>query len=138
MSLEQNKAIVRQCYKVADQGNLEQAKEMIAPNIVVHLMSGSVIRGSDDFFKYVQMMHSTFPDGYHTFEEVIAEEDKVVSYGTFTDTHRREFLGVPSTGKQVAVSIVEVDRLGDGKIVEHWELFDSLTMLQQLRGKNLV
>jgi len=68
---------------------------------------------------------------------VIAEDYKVVSHGTFTGTHRR-FLGIPPTGKQVKFSISQVDQLADGKIVEHRTIGDSLTILQQLCGENLV
>jgi len=78
MSLEQNKAIVLQFYRSFDQGNLEQAKEMVDPNIVVHTL-GSVIRGYDDFIEHVQIIRSTFPDSYLTIEDVIAEDDKVVT-----------------------------------------------------------
>jgi predicted ester cyclase len=83
------------------------------------------------------MMRSTFPDAYVTLEDVIAEDDKVVSRGTFTGTHRREFLGIPPTGKQVTFSVIHIEQLGDGKIVDHWVLGDSLAMLQQLRRENL-
>lgn len=121
MSLEQNKAIVLQFYKAYNQGNLEQAKEMVAPNIIVHTL-GTVIHGGDDFFEHMQMMRSTFPDSYHTFEDVIAEDDKVVTRGTFTGIHRQEFLGIPPTGKQMTCSVVHVDRLRDDKIVEHWTI----------------
>ncbi|MBW4617278.1 MAG: ester cyclase [Desmonostoc vinosum HA7617-LM4] len=138
MSLEQNKAIVLQFYKAVNQGNLEQAKEILAPNIVVHTMTGSVIRGGDNFFEHLQMARSAFPDVYYTIENMIAEDDKVVSHGTFTGTHCREFLGIPPTGKQVKFSIVQVDKLADGKLVEHRTIGDSLTMLQQLRALNLV
>lgn len=137
MSLEQNKAIVLQFYKAYNQGNLEQAKEMVAPNIIVHTM-GTVIRGGDDFIEHMQMMRSTFADSYNTIEDVIAEGDKVFTRGTFTGTHRREFLGIGPTGKQVTFSCVQVDRLADGKIVDRWVLGDSLGMLQQLRPENLV
>jgi steroid delta-isomerase-like uncharacterized protein len=137
MSLEQNKAIVLQFYKAYNQGNLEQAKEMVAPNIIVHTL-GTIIRGDDDFIQHIQMMRSTFPDSYYTVEDVIAEADKVVNRGIFTGTHRQEFLGIPPTGKQVKVSCVEVSQLADGKIVDHWVLGDSLTMLQQLRGETVV
>jgi steroid delta-isomerase-like uncharacterized protein len=133
MSLEQNKATVLQFYKAFGQGNLEQANEMIASNIVVHTL-GSVIRGRDDFFEHMQIFRSTFPDSYHRFEDVIAEDDKVVTRGTVTGTHCGEFLGIPPTGKQVTCSVVHVDRLGDGKIVDHRTICDSLAMLQQLRG----
>ncbi|MEP0915047.1 ester cyclase [Leptolyngbya sp. GB1-A1] len=137
MSLEQNKAIVLQWYKAYDQGNLEQMKELLAQNGVVHSL-GSVIHGRDQFFKYMQTFRSAFPDSYHTFEDVIAEDNKVVTRGTFTGTHRGEFLGIEPTGKQVTCSVVHVDRLRDGKVIDHWGLGDSLAMMQQLRGENLV
>lgn len=137
MSLEQNKAIVLQFYKAYNQGNLEQAKEMVVPNIVVHTL-GTIIHGSDDFIQHMQMMRSTFSDSYNTIEDVIAEDDKVFTRGTFTGIHRREFLGISPMGKQVAFSCVQVDQLADGKIVDHWVLGDSLTMLQQLQGETVV
>lgn len=138
MSLEQNKAIIRQFYKVVNQGNLEQAKEMLAQNIVVHPMKGSVIHGADHFLEHLQIARSSFPDVYYTIEEVIAEADKVVSHGTFTGTHSNEFLGILPTGRRVIFSIVQVDQLADGKLIEHRTVGDSLTMLQQLRGENLI
>jgi steroid delta-isomerase-like uncharacterized protein len=135
MSSEQNKAIVLQCYKAFDQGNLEQAKELFALNIVVDSL-GPVIHGRDGFFKYMQIIRSTFPDSYHIFEDVIAEGDKVVTRGTFTGTHCSEYLGIPPTGKHVTISVAHIDRLRDGQVIEHWGLSDALSMTQQLRGEN--
>jgi steroid delta-isomerase-like uncharacterized protein len=137
MSLEQNKAIVLQFYKAYEQGNLEQAKELLAPNIVVHSL-GSVIHGRNRFFERMQTFRSTFPDSYHRFENVIAEDNRVVTRGTLTGTHRGEFLGIGPTGKQVTISVVHIDRMRDGKIVDYWLLDDLLAMMQQLRGENLV
>ncbi|MGL4622229.1 MAG: ester cyclase [Chroococcidiopsis sp.] len=37
----------------------------------------------------------------------------------------------------ITSSVVQVDRLEDGKIVKHWSLGDLLSVLQQLRGKAL-
>ncbi len=137
MSLDQNKTIILQFYKAYNQGNLEQAREMMSPNIVIHTMMGTVIHGSDDSLEQMQARRSIFPDICFTFEEVIAEGDKVVTRGTFTATHCGEFLGIPPTGKQVTSSVVHVDRLEDGKIVDHWSLGDLLSVLQQLRGEDV-
>lgn len=131
MSLEQNKAIVLRFYKAFDQENLEQAKEMVAPNIVARGLGTGLLDG-DGFFQYGQLMRSAFPDGYHTFEDVIAEDDKVVTRGTFTGTHRGELFGIPPTGKQVTFSVVHVDRVVDGKVVEHWGQGDTMSLMQQL------
>nr|MDZ8003371.1 FAD-dependent oxidoreductase [Nostoc sp. DedSLP05]MDZ8100885.1 FAD-dependent oxidoreductase [Nostoc sp. DedSLP01] len=79
MSLAQNKAIVVQFYKAVNQGNLKQAKEMLAPNIVVHTMTGSVIRSGDKFFEHLQMARSAFPDVYYTIEDVIAVEFQAIA-----------------------------------------------------------
>ena len=136
MSLEQNKAIVLQFYKAYAQGNLEQMKEMVAPSFVVHGL-GPDVRNGDDFFEHLQMVRSIFPDSYHTIEDVIAEDDKVVIRGTFTGTHRKEFLGILPTGKQVTFPVIQAERLADGKIVELWVQDAPLAMLQQLRGENL-
>jgi predicted ester cyclase len=71
MLLEQNKTIVLQFYKAVNQENFEQAKEMLDPNIVARLMSGSVIRGGNNFVEHLQMARSTFPDVYYTIAEVL-------------------------------------------------------------------
>jgi predicted ester cyclase len=71
MLLEQNKTIVLQFYKAVNQENFEQAKEMLAPNMVAQLMSGAVIRGGNNFFEHLQMARSTFPDVYYTIKEVL-------------------------------------------------------------------
>jgi len=63
---------------------------------------------------------------------IIAEEDKVVSRFTFQGTHTGEFMGIAPTGREVTVMQISIDRIADGKIVEHWGLVDQLSLLQQL------
>jgi predicted ester cyclase len=47
-------------------------------------------------------------------------------------THQGAFMGVPSTGKRVTSTFIDISRIADGKIVEHWNETDMLGMLQQL------
>ncbi len=132
MTTEQNKAIVLRFYEAFDREDLEQAKELIAPNVVARGLGSGLINGCDAIIQYGFTMRSAFPDGRHTFEDVIAEEDKVVTRGTFSGTHHGDLLGIPPTGKQVTFSVVHIDRLVDGKIVEHWGQGDTLAIMQQL------
>jgi predicted ester cyclase len=78
------------------------------------------------------MMRGAFPDGRHTFEDVIAEGDKVVTRGMFSGTHQGEIMGILPTGKQVAFSVIHIDRVIDGKVVEHWGQGDTMGLMQQL------
>ncbi|MEA5573455.1 ester cyclase [Calothrix sp. UHCC 0171] len=132
MSLEQNKAIVLKFYEVFDSKDVERGRELMSTNIVGRGMGTDILNGYDEFMQYGTMMFSAFPDGRHLLEEVIAEADKVVTRGIFTGTHQGELMGIPPTGKQVKFSVVHIDRVVDGKIVEHWGQGDTFAMMQQL------
>jgi predicted ester cyclase len=52
--------------------------------------------------------------------DLVAEGDLVVHRSTQRVRHVGEVLGVPATGRIVTVEHVEMWRVTDGKIVEHW------------------
>ena len=132
MSIEQNKAIVLKFYEAFDRRDVEQGQKLMSANIVSNGLDGIPLKGRDAVMQYGSQMFAAFPNGRHIIEEVIAEEDKVVTRGIFKGTHRGELMGIPPTGKQVTFSVVHIDRLVDGKIVEHWGLGDTMTMMQQM------
>jgi hypothetical protein len=47
-------------------------------------------------------------------------------------THKGEFMGIPPTGKSVSFGVIDIIRIAEGKVVEHWGLMDSMAMRQQL------
>jgi predicted ester cyclase len=51
---------------------------------------------------------------------------------TMKGTHKGTFMNMPPSGKQVSVKGIDIVRISGGKAVEHWGLFDSLTMMQQV------
>jgi steroid delta-isomerase-like uncharacterized protein len=73
-----------------------------------------------------------FPDQRRVTEEQITEGDKVVSRFTLYGTHRAAFMGIPATGRHVAVTGVVIDRVVDGKWQDSRLLMDNLSLLQQL------
>jgi predicted ester cyclase len=73
-----------------------------------------------------------FSQGQHIFDQVVVADDKVVTCGKFTATHLGEFQGLPPTGKQISLSIMHIDRVANGKIVEHWGQGDALGLMQQM------
>ena len=76
--------------------------------------------------------YSAFAEGKHQFEETIVAANKVVTCGTFTAKHLGEFQGLPPTGKEIKISIMHIDRVENGKIVEHWGQGDAGGLMQQL------
>ena len=73
-----------------------------------------------------------FPDARIDIESCIAEADTVVTRWTLTGTHRGTFQGVPPTGRAVKFNGLEFNRVMDGKITEHWSMFDNVGLLQQI------
>jgi len=131
---EQNKTIARrQVEEAFNEGKLGVIDELIAPSFVNHdPATPEPIRGPEDFKEFVKTYRSAFPDLRVTIEDQIAEGDKVVSRWSARGTQKGELLGMPASGKQATVTGISIDKIEGGKIVESWNNWDTLGMLQQL------
>ncbi len=69
-------------------------------------------------------------DPQWTIHDAIAEDDLVVLRWSLTGTHRGEFIGIPPTGKAVTLRGIDMYRVQDGKIAEHWNVVDMLSLCQ--------
>jgi len=132
MMPEQNKALILQFYKAFDDRQMEQALEFLSPNFVAHLAGMPEPLDGKQFKQFGMSFYLAFRQGKHIFDEVVVSDDRVVTCGTFTATHLGEFQGLPPTGKQISLSIMHIDRIEDGKIVEHWGQGDALGLMQQM------
>lgn len=79
-----------------------------------------------------QMFMTAFPDGRHVFDLTEAAGDYVLLHGYFTGTHTQQFHGIPATGRVIKCSMTMIDKIIDGKLVEHYGDFDSGSLMQQL------
>jgi steroid delta-isomerase-like uncharacterized protein len=132
MSTEDNQAKSRRFFEdVWNQGNLAVVDELVAATFVDHGLFPPV-QGLEALKHYVGMYRTAFPDAHFTIEDIISEGDKVVARFTATGTHQGTLLGIAPTGKQVTVTGINITRYEKGKVVEGWNNFDTLGMLQQL------
>lgn len=132
MTLEENKAIVLNFYEAFDRQDMMQGRELMSADIIARGLDAEPQIGIDAVMQYGMMMFEAFPDGRHILEEVIAEGDKVVTRGTFSGRHKGTLMGIPPTGKRVSFSVIHIDRVVDGKIVEHWGQGNVLDLMQQI------
>ena len=130
---EDNKALNRRFVEeVINQGNTDAIDELIDPGVVDHAAPPGFPTGREGAKQFAAMMRSAFPNLHLTMEDMIAEGEKVVMRSTWSGTHEGEFMGIPATGRQVTVSAIDITRVADGRMVEHWEQFDALGLMQQL------
>jgi steroid delta-isomerase-like uncharacterized protein len=129
MSYIENKAVARNHY--VNTRDLNAAFALISPTVVFEAMPG--LPPTYEGWKQAHIMFLTaFPDQQLTIEDEIAEADTVVTRWTFTGTHQGPLMGVPATGKRVALKGISVDRVRDGKVIEHRAQMDMVGLMQQL------
>ncbi|WP_435365858.1 ester cyclase [Haloarchaeobius sp. DYHT-AS-18] len=86
----------------------------------------------DQFRTFVKELRTAFPDLTITFDEEIAEGNKVVTPHTMAGTHKGEFMGVAPTNKKCEVRGISLDEFENGKLVRSESQWDSLGLLRQL------
>ncbi len=127
---EENKALVRRSWEAAD--NPDSVDETYTPDAVWHLPDQD-IHGAEQFKQYVSAYMTAFPDGSVTVEDEIAEGEKVVNRFTIRGTHQGETEEFgPPTGRQMEMKGITISRIEGGKIVEEWQAYDNLSIMQQL------
>ena len=131
MSTEQNKAIARQFRQEMDKTQGAAATQFLAADCVAHF-PGNPPLNRDQVAGMIAVFYTAFPDLHHSFEDQVAEGDKVTTRLTFRGTHNGDFQGIPATGKAVAFQGIVIDRIQEGKVAEHWSMFDMMGMMQQL------
>ena len=133
MSSEQNKAIVRRLFEEPWKGNLDVVDELTASDYVGHDPANpEPLRGPEGVKEFISTYRAAFPDARITVEQQLAEGDLVATRWSGRGTHEGELMGIQPTGKQVTVSGLTISRLVGGKVVEEFQNWDTLGMLQQL------
>ncbi len=117
---ENNKALVRRLLEEGvDQGNVDVADELLAPDFVDHDLVPGKVADIDDFKRWVAELQASFSDYHFSIEEQVAEGDKVVTLTIFNGTHdQKEYRGVVPSGARLTMETVNIHRVVEGKIVE--------------------
>src|SRR5919112_4609134 len=132
---EENKVLTRRSWEIVSEGNLDTLEdalaEVYAEDIVLHEPDEDV-RGMEGLKQFVSMIRSALPDLRITLEDDLGEGNKVVSRWRAQGTHQGELMGVAPTGNEVAITGITIHRIEEGKIVEEWENWDALGLMQQI------
>ena len=131
MSTRQNAALVLRLYEEFDKGNLDDFFESIGPNFFAHVL-GTTTLDWTGFKHFGNAFHSAFADGRHVFDYVVAEGKNVVTIGTYQGTHTGEMQGIAPTNRQLKLAVMHLDRVVNGKIVEHRGLANEADFMRQL------
>jgi predicted ester cyclase len=126
-----NEAVYRRLIEEGfNQGNLAVVDELVSQGSHEHQRGArDGVAGTKDTIKYLR---SAFPDFKITIDEVVVSGDKVWARQRGGGTNLGSFAGHPPTGIKAFTDVIDLVRIEDGKIVEHWGVPDQLGMMLQL------
>jgi len=134
MSAEEAIAVVRRnTEEVQGQGNFEVFEELFAPDFVDHTpQPGGFSADRNGARALYKTLRAAFPDFHAEIHWQISDGDRVTTFKTYHGTHQGEFMGFARTGSKIHFETVDVMRVRDGKITEHWGVANLFSLRQQL------
>jgi predicted ester cyclase len=133
MHAEANKQVVRRFVDEYQTAADEQSfAELLHPDVLDRSRPPGIAEGAAGVRQQFEAFRAAFPDFRAVIHDQIAEGDKVVTRKVFHGTHSGELMGIAPTGREVQIEVIDIVRVADGRIVEHWNVVDRLGLLQQL------
>jgi predicted ester cyclase len=129
------KAVVRRnTDEVQGKGRFDVFEELFDDAFVDHTPQPNMTPDKAGVRKLYSYIREAFPDFHAEIHWQLADGDRVTTYKTYYGTHEGPLLGVAPTYRKIHFESVDVMRVRDGKIVEHWGVGNLLSLMQQIGG----
>ena len=130
MSSDAAKAVVRRnTEEVQSRGNFAVFEELFADDFVDHTPQPARTPDRNGARDLYHVLRAAFPDFRAEIHWQAADGDLVTTYKTYHGTHQGSFLGVAPTGRTVHFETVDVMRVRNGKITEHWGVANLFSLM---------
>ena len=114
----------------------------LTPQQVVHQVIAAFDRGDWTIFdthpglaetrEHLPHMLAAFPDMHHNIEAEMSDGEFIACVMTVHATHQGPYMGISPTGREVRFMLLWIERIVDGKVIQHWALPDFLSLFQQI------
>ena len=119
-------------------GNVDRIPDFVSSEFVENYNGVRRKVGIEGAEAHILGVRETFSDLILSVERQIAEGEWVVSQVIAQGVHTGSWMEMKPTGKSVEISVVNVDRIIDGKIVEHGGAANMLESLLQIGAVHIV
>ena len=127
------KAVVRRnTEEVQSRGKFDVFEELFADDFVDHTPQPGMTPNKDGVRDLYHRLRVAFPDFRADIHWQAADGELVTTYKTYHGTHQGMFLGVAPTGRKIHFETVDVMRVRNGKITDHWGVANLFSLMQQL------
>jgi predicted ester cyclase len=115
-----NKLLIKHFYEdIISNNRIEEIEKYVSPNCSVRIGENSIVVGMEGMKQHVIDVRKTYPDLTIRVIRQYTDKEYVISEIITEGTHLGEWLGIKPSGKKLVITGVNIDRLENGKIVEH-------------------
>jgi steroid delta-isomerase-like uncharacterized protein len=133
---ETNKRIVSQFFELLGRYDTERMEQLLVSSTQYSFHpSGMPHMDWNGHKQLLATITRAFPDLHHNIKDMVAEGDKVAVRLTVTGTHKREFQGIPPSGKKLSLDEMAFLTIIDGRITEGWITSDTMSFMEQIGVK---
>ena len=127
---ERNKTILLKLIEEGfNRGNLSVVDEVVSPDAEEHQRGNH--DGSEGTKEVISTLRRWFPDLQMHAEDTVASGGKVWARFRATGTNLGSIMKMPPTGRKMEITVIDIVRIEDERIVEHWGVPDQLGMMLQ-------
>jgi predicted ester cyclase len=131
---KRNKELVAEVFAIIEGGNLDKLDDYIAADYVRYCQATPDIdvTSLEGLKEFLIRDRETVPDPKLVLHRLIAEDDLVAFWATYSGIQDGPMGPYPATGKRMELDFAGMHRIADGKIVETWVTWDNMAALTQL------
>jgi predicted ester cyclase len=131
---KRNKELVAEVFAVVEAGEFDKLDQFIASGYVRHCQATPDIEVTslEAFKEFLAKDRETVSDPKIVLHRLIAEDDLVAFWVTYSGIQDGPFGPFPATGKRMELDCAGFHRIADDKVVESWITWDNLSALTQL------
>ena len=127
----QNSEIARDFLGTVDRNDWDHLREILTDDYVMEF-PGQPNLDKEAFVQFCVGWYAAFPDLTHNIQETVCEDNRVAIRIVVRGTHEGEFMGLPATGRTIAMNSLGIATVRDGRVARLWALPDVMGMMQQL------
>jgi predicted ester cyclase len=129
-----NLDVIRQWVERFNARDYDGIEHLIDADIVDHHLPPGLPAGRAGAMLWFHVLADAL-DLRLTVEDAVENGDRVAVRASITGAHVGEFSGLPATGRSFTTTMISIERIVEGRIVERWENVDNLAVVQQLTSE---
>ena len=115
-----NKDIVKYFYEVIVSENiLDELSKYISEDCVQRIGEKTFLMGVDGMKQHLIALKKTYPDYTMKIIRQHVADEYIISEFIMKGTHKGDFVGITPTNKVLEITGIDIDKVIDGRIVEH-------------------